>query len=285
MQPFDLVNRLERVKALDPIAAPIQKFVRTFVRPQWLRDVLHGVPIGHPAHPMLVQGTIGALMSSAVLDRVPGAELGADTLLQAGIVSAVPSVAAGLVDFSEQNPQHSRVGVVHAAANTTALAFFISSLVARRRGNRDLGRRLALYGLGGLSVGGLLGGHISFHSSGGASHAADVFDRASRDWQPVCEFNDLPDGKPVRQMLGDLPLFVLRDGNGAYAIFDVCSHLGGPLSDGELIGSGSDRCIVCPWHGSTFRIVNGHVVHGPATAPQPAFDVRVRDGQLEARLR
>jgi nitrite reductase/ring-hydroxylating ferredoxin subunit len=42
--------------------------------------------------------------------------------------------------------------------------------------------------------------------------------------------------------------------------------------------------VVCPWHGSTFRLTDGSVVHGPATAPQPSFETRIRrDGVIQVR--
>jgi len=135
-----------------------------------------------------------------------------------------------------------------------------------------------------VSFGGMLGGHISFHQAGGANHVADVAHRVAPGWQPAGSFDDLPQGEAVRRMVGDVPVFVLRSGATATVLADLCSHLSAPLSEGEITGAGADRCVVCPWHHSTFRLSDGAVVHGPATAPQPVFDVRVRDGQLEVCL-
>ena len=52
------------------------------------------------------------------------------------------------------------------------------------------------------------------------------------------------------------------------------------LSDGEL----ADGCLTCPWHGSVFRITDGSVARGPATAPQPAFETREVDGAIQVCL-
>ena len=54
----------------------------------------------------------------------------------------------------------------------------------------------------------------------------------------------------------------------------------GPLSDGDLSGG----CVTCPWHGSIFRLADGSVARGPATAPQPVFDTWTRDGILQVCL-
>ena len=41
---------------------------------------------------------------------------------------------------------------------------------------------------------------------------------------------------------------------------------------------------MCPWHGSEFRVSDGCVVHGPATAPVPRFESRVVGDELQARV-
>ena len=53
----------------------------------------------------------------------------------------------------------------------------------------------------------------------------------------------------------------------------------------DLIGSQEHAtALTCPWHGSTFRVSDGTVACGPATAPQPTFGTRVTDGILQACL-
>ena len=64
------------------------------------------------------------------------------------------------------------------------------------------------------------------------------------------------------------------------ALADRCAHLGGPLHQGTLTRAADDPCVTCPWHGSTFRLADGAVVHGPATARQPAFDTRIAEGGI-----
>jgi nitrite reductase/ring-hydroxylating ferredoxin subunit len=44
--------------------------------------------------------------------------------------------------------------------------------------------------------------------------------------------------------------------------------------------------VTCPWHGSTFRVSDGAVIHGPATARQPAFESRITEsGWVQVRPR
>jgi nitrite reductase/ring-hydroxylating ferredoxin subunit len=81
--------------------------------------------------------------------------------------------------------------------------------------------------------------------------------------------------------VADAPVLLYRDGAEISAIGAVCSHAGGPLDE----GSTEDHCVRCPWHDSVFDLRDGSVVHGPATYPEPGFDVRERDGQIELRRR
>jgi nitrite reductase/ring-hydroxylating ferredoxin subunit len=86
--------------------------------------------------------------------------------------------------------------------------------------------------------------------------------------------------QPAKRMLGDVPVVVVRDGDDIHVLADRCSHLSGPLSDGDY----HDGCLTCPWHGSTFRVNDGRVARGPATAPQPVFRTRVTGGILQVCL-
>jgi hypothetical protein len=101
---------------------------------------------------------------SALLDAAggPAAEGAADLLVAAGVVAAVPTAAAGLNDWSDTAGPPTRVGLVHATLNTTALSLYLASLVARARGRRRAGKALGLAGLGVLLGGADLGGHLSF---------------------------------------------------------------------------------------------------------------------------
>jgi nitrite reductase/ring-hydroxylating ferredoxin subunit/uncharacterized membrane protein len=271
-----IITRLEKAEALDRVVEPGRK-VAGLLRPKAVRDVLHGVWLGHPVHPMLVQASVGAWMSAGVLDLWPGTGRASRRLVGFGLLASAPAVLAGAADWSEQHEQQMRVGVVHALANTTAIGLYGASLATRKEG---ASRALRYAGLAVSSLGALLGGHISFHQAGGANHAEDVPHLVEPGWHALGPIADLPDGTPVRRLLGEVPILVVRRGEDADVLADRCSHLSGPLSDGQV----EDGCVTCPWHGSVFRLSDGSVVHGPATAPQPAFQTDVRDGLLHVCL-
>ena len=226
---------------------------------------------------MLIQAPLGAWLSASILDLTRGDEQAARQLVVTGLVAAVPAALAGAADWSEQHEQQMRVGVVHAAGNVVALSLYGASLVPR---NPRLSRALRLTGLAAVSVSGLLGGHISFRLAGGANHAEEVPHLIKPGWQHLMAAADLPEGIPVRQMLGEVPVVAIRTNGAIRVLADRCSHMSGPLSDGEL----ADGCLICPWHGSVFRVADGSVARGPATAPQPAFEVREADGAIQVCL-
>src|ERR1700733_1287509 len=263
-----LVSRLEDADQLDPAVAVGQKAARS-IRPGRIRDALHGVWLGHPLHPVLVQVPVGAWLSASALDLlVPQADAAARRLVAAGLVASAPAIVAGAVDWSEQHEQQMRVGVVHALANSLAAGLYGASLLAR---TPRAGRALRLAGRAAAGLGGVLGGHISFRLAGGANHAEHVPHVIEPGWHHLASLAGLPEGKPVRKMVGEVPVVAVRTGDQVQVLADRCSHMSGPLSDGQL----ADGCLTCPWHGSVFRLADGGVTRGPATAPQPAFQARV----------
>jgi nitrite reductase/ring-hydroxylating ferredoxin subunit/uncharacterized membrane protein len=283
MQPFDSIDRLEDATSLDRLVGPVRETVRRLLGPQGVRDALHGVFMGHPLHPALVQAPVGAFTSAAVLDAMPGMEKASRVLIATGIVSAVPAAAAGLADWSELHEQQQRVGLVHAALNVAGLTLYAASLAARVSGRSGVGKGLAYTGLGALMAGASLGGHLSYRQAGGANHAEDVPHLVGSGWHDLCAVDDLEtDGTPQQAHLGDVALVIVAREDSIDVLSDRCAHLSGPLHEGEVSGDGA--CITCPWHGSTFSLKDGSVVHGPATAPQHAFDVRVSDGRVQVRL-
>ncbi|TYB49136.1 Rieske (2Fe-2S) protein [Actinomadura chibensis] len=281
----DVTDRLEHAQGLDGVIRGLSVAVRRVLRPGPVKDALHGVPAGHPAHPPLTDMPMGFWMSAAVLDLMPGGRRAAGTLVAAGLAGAVPTVLTGIADWASLHREQQRVGLVHAAGMATASTLYSVSLVARCQGRDAAGRAFGYAGLSALLVGGYLGGHLAFRQAAGASHADQVGHLVTLGWHDLCAADELPDGWPVHRRLGYIGLFVLRTGDDIHVLADRCSHLAGPLHQGRVVtDDNADVCVICPWHGSTFRVQDGAVVHGPATARQPAFETRVtEEGTVQVR--
>jgi nitrite reductase/ring-hydroxylating ferredoxin subunit len=273
------VRRIERFEALDKVARPLAAAVGRAVRPRVVRNLLSGTYQGHPLHPVLTDVPIGAWMMSALLDAAggPAAEGAADLLVAAGVVAAVPTAAAGLNDWSDTTGPETRVGLVHAAVNTTALSLYLASLVARARGRRRGGQALGLAGLGVLSGGAYLGGHLSFGMGVDVNRTA--WEQRPDQWTPVLADTELADGQHRKADAGGASVLLYRTAGTVYALDSTCTHMGGPLEEGTI----SDGCVTCPWHGSTFRFADGTIVRGPASTPEPRYQTRIQDGRIEVR--
>jgi nitrite reductase/ring-hydroxylating ferredoxin subunit len=279
-----LLEHVERTAVLDRVTAPVADWVRGRFRGTRAKDLAHGVPLGHPAHPALVLVPAGTLTAATLLDLVPGTERSRDALVTVGLLAAVPTAATGLADWSELRDEQQRVGVVHASLNLAALSCYALSLGASVTGRR--GRARVLRGAGGvlLHAGGFVGAHLAHRQAVGANHAEQLPFQVELGWRTLCAVDDLPgEGRPARMLLDGNPLLVVREADVIHVLGEQCSHLAGPLSEGDVTVERGEMCVRCPWHGSTFALDDGRVVHGPATAPQPAFGVRVVNGRVQVR--
>ncbi len=281
LDPGTLVERLAATEELDRVVRPAQERVKRLLPRGRLKDALHGVWLGHPLHPPLTDLPIGFWTSAFVLDLFGGrrAQPAADALVGIGVATALPTAAAGLADWSELDDPERRIGLVHAASNVAATALYATSFVARRRGHRGVGVALGLAAASAATIGGYLGGHLTFRRAVGVNHAEAA--PAAPDWREISVDGVLSNEKPTLAHLDGAPLAVVGGDPAPAALFARCSHLGGPLDEGELV----DGCVRCPWHGSMFRIADGSVARGPATAPQPAYELRVEDQHVRARRR
>lgn len=281
-QPLDALAEIAtELTALDAPAKAIAAAARS-ISPGAIKDLLSGTPIGHALHPLLTDIVIGSWVSATLLDLLGGenAEQAADLLIAAGIAVYPPTALTGLSDWADSEPvsdEIRRVGLVHAGLNAVGVALQVASLVSRRRGKRRRGALLSLAGAGWLGVAGHLGGHLAFRLGVGVDQT--VFDAGPDEWAPALPFDDLPASGPVSVQVGDTPVLLVRDGDEVLALHDRCSHRGCSLADGEI----EDDAIVCPCHGSRFDLRSGVIQRGPATAPQPVLQTRVRSGHIEVR--
>jgi nitrite reductase/ring-hydroxylating ferredoxin subunit/uncharacterized membrane protein len=274
-----LVDRLGTDTRLDRLAAPLSAAANALTRNDDTKSLLSGTWLGHRLHPLLTDVPIGAWVSASVLD-VAGGRAGrrvARRLVGVGILSSLPAVATGLSDWQDTNGETKRVGVVHATANATALVFQVLSWRARGKGHRLRGMVLSGLGLGAVSVGGYLGGHLVFRRGTGVDHEVPV---AQLDgWRTVARLDDVPEAEPYGVDVDGARVVLVRRGEVVHAMAAVCSHAGGPLDEGCVVGG----ALQCPWHHSEFALSDGHVVRGPATSAEPVYDARVHDGFVELR--
>ncbi|HEY8469522.1 MAG TPA: Rieske 2Fe-2S domain-containing protein [Longimicrobiales bacterium] len=282
-------SALERMGPVEEAGTRVARAVHdAVVRDEGRRrvaDALHGTWLGHPLHPVLTDVTIGSWVLGGAFDLV-GAVTGSrfarragDTLARVGTAAAVPTALAGVADYSTITQPAAATGALHGMLNAAGLGLYLLSLRDRRNGRRGRGLLFSSIALGVATVSAWLGGHLVYRHRIGVDHS-DEF-TGPRDWTPVLNVDELGDREPKRVEVEGKGVLLFREGNDIYAIGAVCAHAGGPLEEGKFY----DTCVQCPWHDSVFDLSDGHIVHGPATQPQPVFDTRIRGGMVELKLR
>ena len=274
-----LPEAIESAAFLDRPAGAVAGNISKNLPPGPRKDALSGTWLGHALHPLLTDLPIGFWTSAWVLDHVGGtrAAPAARTLVGLGVLSAVPTAITGASDYADTEGKERRVGLVHAVANTTALACYSVSYVQRRRGRRGKGILWCWIGAAAATAGGHLGGHLIAGRGVGVDHTA--FDEGPAEWTPAGAATDLVEGRPVLVRVDGIGVLVRQEGDRLLALADRCTHRGGPLHEGRVEGG----CVVCPWHDSAFRLEDGEVERGPAARPQPRYEARLRGGVLEVR--
>jgi 3-phenylpropionate/trans-cinnamate dioxygenase ferredoxin component len=99
-------------------------------------------------------------------------------------------------------------------------------------------------------------------------------------WTKVAREGDVEIGTAQVVLAGEKRLALCNMDGALYAIDDVCTHDGGPLGEGQLIGAN----IECPRHGALFDVRTGKAVTLPAIYPVDTYPVRVTDGAVEVEI-
>jgi apoptosis-inducing factor 3 len=96
---------------------------------------------------------------------------------------------------------------------------------------------------------------------------------------------DLAQGVPVDCLaddgmlaghVGEEPVLVVRRGDDLFAVGATCTHYGGPLADGLVVGD----TVRCPWHHACFSLKTGEALHTPAFSPLACWEVEQRDNRI-----
>ena len=99
----------------------------------------------------------------------------------------------------------------------------------------------------------------------------------------LCRVDEVPEGEARRfEVEGHEIALVNLGEDGFRAVGDVCSHAQAYLHEGEV--DTDFATIECPRHGSTFDLDSGKPRSLPATAPVPAYNVKVEDDEVKVEI-
>jgi nitrite reductase/ring-hydroxylating ferredoxin subunit/uncharacterized membrane protein len=251
---------------------------------------------GHPIHPALIPFPFAFLYGAFFFDlagrilQQPSLWTTGAYLSLVGIVAALIAAIPGFVDyFTTVPPQSSgkQRATRHMLVNLAAVTLFIIAWAIR--GGAATAPGVTLLVLQGIAValltaGGWMGGVLVNRNQIGVDHR---YARAGR-WkeekvqgsagQPtvVAEANELEVDQMKLIRVNGRRIVLARTSEGHVAFDDRCTHKGGSLAGGVMIGG----VVQCPWHGSQFDCRSGRVKAGPAKDPIPAYQVAEQGGKV-----
>ena len=91
--------------------------------------------------------------------------------------------------------------------------------------------------------------------------------------------DDISDGGRLLGHVGEEPVLVVRRGAEFFAVSAHCTHYGGPLADGLVVG----ETVRCPWHHASFDLQTGEALHAPAFDALSCWDVEHHEGRIYVR--
>jgi nitrite reductase/ring-hydroxylating ferredoxin subunit len=268
------------------VARVMDAVYRPLGRPgKLLQDFLNGSWLGHSLHPVVVDVVVGGSTAAVLLQLltwfgVADLRVALLWILALTTLAAESSIVTGLTDFKDtaSGDERNIVGL-HGLINIAATLVLVVAFFAILGGADAIGGWLLVLGYGVLSVGAFIGGHVVFKYGYMVNRNAFARGKTAKEFTAVMPTAGLVEATPVKAMLGPIALVVVRRGDLVFALKETCSHAGGPLSEGKLEGD----TIVCPWHGSAFRLSDGAVRHGPAATRQVAYRARINGDQVEVQ--
>lgn len=93
--------------------------------------------------------------------------------------------------------------------------------------------------------------------------------------------DDVPEGGMLLGHAGGENVLLARSGGECFAIGAKCTHYGGPLEKGLLVGD----TVRCPWHHACFSLRNGEALRGPALNEVSYWRVEEDGGRVIVRER
>ena len=96
-----------------------------------------------------------------------------------------------------------------------------------------------------------------------------------QSWVEVCAEEDVPFLEGRRVVVNGFYVAVFNTEEGFFAVGDVCPHMGGPLSDGDVAAT----TVSCPLHARKIEMKTGCVTNDDLSRVL-TFPVSVEDGKI-----
>jgi len=249
----------------------------------------------HPIHPALIPFPFAFLFGTAIFDLInlisgrTGFAVTAGHLnvlgLAAGLLAAIP----GLIDYRYTVPPRSSGrtrATRHALGNGSALLLFSFAWFARDPDMTASILTLCLDAAGVLilAYSGWLGGTLVTRNMISVDHryaGAGKWQEETINGEPgetavVAKTPDLDDGHMKLLRVNSNRIALAKTEKGFCAFQDRCTHRGGSLAGGVLVGG----TVQCLWHGSQFDVKTGKVVCGPAKKAIEVYETTTKNKEV-----
>ena len=100
------------------------------------------------------------------------------------------------------------------------------------------------------------------------------------EFKKVAKTEDIPAGQASMVEVDGKEIALFNVGGSFHAIDNTCTHVGGPLCEGEIEGNE----VTCPWHGAMFDVTTGQVLGPPAASSVSRYNVRVDGSDIEVEV-
>lgn len=100
------------------------------------------------------------------------------------------------------------------------------------------------------------------------------------EFKKVAKTEDIPAGQASMVEVDGKEIALFNVAGSFHAIDNTCTHVGGPLCEGEIEGNE----VTCPWHGAMFDVTTGQVLGPPAASSVSRYNVRVDGSDIEVEV-
>ncbi len=255
---------------------------------------------GHPIHPALIPFPFAFLYGAFFFDLIgqltgrPSFWITGSYLSLVGIIAALVAAVPGFIDYFSTVPPKSsgkRRATRHMLVNLAAVILFAAAWAVRGDAAAFPGLTVLVLegiGLALLTAGGWMGGVLVNRNQIGVDHRyaqAGKWKEERVHYKPnepiiVAEKDELKVNQMKLIRLDGRRIVLGRTESGYVAFDDSCTHRGGSLAGGVMIGG----VVQCPWHGSQFDCSTGAVKANPAEEPIATYRVTEREGRVMLAL-
>lgn len=100
------------------------------------------------------------------------------------------------------------------------------------------------------------------------------------DFVTVATIDEIPPGRAKLVEVNGTEIALFNIAGTFHAIDNSCTHVGGPLCEGELNGAE----VTCPWHGAVFDLNTGRALGPPAFEAVSRYEVRVEGSTIQIEI-